>query len=52
MQIWVPDVRTSAFKTEAHKQSLVVARSRHAQEDQAFVDAVLDGRTGSERIIE
>jgi hypothetical protein len=52
IQIWVPDVQTSTFKTEAHKQSLAVARSRHAQEDQALIDAVLDGRTGSERFTE
>ena len=42
IQIWVPDVRTSAFKTEAHRQSAAVARSPHAQEDQAFIDAVSD----------
>jgi hypothetical protein len=42
IQIWVPDVRTSAFKTEAHRQSAEVARSPRAQEDQAFIDAVSD----------
>ena len=42
IQIWVPDVRTSAFKTETHRQSAAVARSPHAQEDQAFIDAVSD----------
>jgi hypothetical protein len=46
IQIWVPDVRISAFKIEAHKQSLAVARSRHAQDDQAFIDAVLDEERG------
>jgi len=40
VQIWVPDVRSPAFKTEAHRQSLAVARSSHAAEDQAFIDAV------------
>ena len=40
VQIWVPDVRAPAFKTQAHRQSLAVARSRHAAEDQAFIDAV------------
>jgi hypothetical protein len=40
IQIWVPDVRTSAFKAEAHKQSAAVARSAHAKEDQAFIDAM------------
>ena len=42
IQIWVPDVRTSAFKTEAHRQSAAVACSPHAQEDKAFIDAVSD----------
>lgn len=42
IQIWVPDVRSPAFAAEAHRQSLAVAKSRHAQEDQAFVDAISD----------
>lgn len=40
IQIWVPDLRSSAFVAEAHRQSLAVARSPHAQEDQDFIDAV------------
>jgi len=40
IQIWVPDVRSKAFAREAHRQSLAVARSPHAAEDQAFVDAI------------
>jgi hypothetical protein len=40
IQIWVPDVHSPAFKTAAHRQSLAVARSSHAAEDQAFIDAV------------
>ena len=40
IQIWVPDVRSPAFRTEAHRQSLAVARSARAGEDQAFIDAV------------
>jgi hypothetical protein len=40
VQIWVPDVRSRAFASEAHRQSLAVARSPHAAEDQAFVDAI------------
>jgi hypothetical protein len=45
IQIWVPDVRAPAFRSEAHRQSLAVAASPHAQEDQAFIGAVsiLDG---------
>ncbi|PYP21824.1 MAG: hypothetical protein DMD55_19940 [Gemmatimonadetes bacterium] len=35
-----PDVRSPAFAAEAHRQSLAVARSPHAREDQDFVDAI------------
>lgn len=42
IQIWVPDVRAPAFRSEAHRQSLAVATSDQAQEDQAFIDAVSD----------
>ena len=40
VQIWVPDVRSRAFARAAHMQSRAVAKSRHAKEDQAFVDAI------------
>lgn len=40
IQIWVPDTRSPTFATEAHRQSLAVARSPHHDEDQAFIDAV------------
>ena len=42
IQIWVPDTRTDAFRAEAHRQSLAVARSGHAHKDQAFIDVVSD----------
>ena len=42
IQIWVPDVRSRAFKSAAHRQSLAVATSAHARQDQAFIDAVAD----------
>jgi Protein of unknown function (DUF3018) len=42
IQIWVPDVRSPAFRSEAHRQSVAVAASTHAREDQAFIDAVTD----------
>jgi hypothetical protein len=42
IQIWVPDVRAPAFRSEAHRQSLAVAASAHAHDDQAFIDAVSD----------
>jgi len=40
IQIWVPDMRSPAFGEEARRQSLAVARSRHASEDQHFIDAI------------
>lgn len=40
IQIWVPDVRAPAFRKAAHLQSLAVASSRDARDDQAFIDAV------------
>lgn len=42
IQIWVPDVRSPAFRAEAHRQSLAIAASPHAFDDQAFIDAVSD----------
>ncbi|MBX3531917.1 MAG: antitoxin MazE family protein [Rhizobiaceae bacterium] len=40
LQIWVPETRTAAFREAAHRQSLAVARSSQAGEDQAFIDAI------------
>ncbi len=42
IQLWVPDVRSTSFKEEAHRQSLAVAISSQAEEDQRFIDAVSD----------
>lgn len=42
IQIWVPDMRAPSFRAEAHRQSLAVAASAQAREDQAFIDAVSD----------
>ena len=42
IQLWVPDTRSPDFAAEAHRQSLLAARSRHAEEDQAFVDSLSD----------
>jgi hypothetical protein len=42
IQIWVPDMRSPAFRSEALRQSAAIAGSPHAREDQAFVDAVTD----------
>ena len=40
VQIWVPDTRSKQFAAAAHRQSLAVARSKAAREDQAFIDAI------------
>jgi len=40
IQIWVPDMRSPSFAAEARRQSLAVARSPHAGEDQGFIDAI------------
>ena len=42
IQIWVPDVRAPSFRSQAHLQSLAVAKSAQTEEDQAFIDAVSD----------
>ena len=40
IQIWVPDVQSSSFVKEAHRQARAVARSAYAADDQAFIDAI------------
>lgn len=42
IQIWVPDVRSPAFREAAHRQSLAVADSRKEADDQAFIDTLSD----------
>ena len=42
IQIWVPDVRSAAFKREAHRQSLAVSKAGRAHDNQAFIDAASD----------
>ena len=42
IQIWVPDVRSPAFRLEAHRQSVAIAASGDAPQDQAFIDAVTE----------
>jgi hypothetical protein len=44
IQIWVPDVRAPSFKAQAHRQSLAVATSLQANEDQSLIDAVSELR--------
>ncbi len=40
IQIWVPDLRSPVFAAEARRQSLAVARSPYAKEDQDFIEAI------------
>jgi hypothetical protein len=40
IQIWVPDVRTRAFKRRAHREALAISKSVAERDDQAFIDAV------------
>lgn len=40
IQIWVPDVRSAAFAAAARRQSLAVANSAHAVDDQRFIDSL------------
>jgi hypothetical protein len=42
VEVWVPDRNAPAFREEAHRQSLAVAQSPQAEEDQAYVDAISD----------
>ena len=42
VQMWVVDTNSAWFHAEAHRQSLAVAKSAHAREDQDFVDAISD----------
>ena len=40
IQFWVPDVRSTEFIAEALRQSLAIARSEHAKDDQDFIDSI------------
>ena len=40
IQIWAPDMRAPSFRAQAHRQSMNVAASPHAFEDQTFIDAI------------
>lgn len=46
LQIWVPDTRAPDFADEARRQSRAVAASRHAEADQAFIDAISEFDAG------
>ena len=40
IQIWVPDVRSPEFVTEAHRQSALVAAADRGSDDMDFVEAI------------
>jgi hypothetical protein len=40
VRIWIPDFDEWTLRREAHRQSLAVATSTHAREDQDFIDAI------------
>ena len=40
IQIWIYDTSSRKFASEARRQSALAARSPHAEDDQAFVDAI------------
>ena len=42
IQMWVPDVRSKSFATQARKQSLAIAKSAQEQEDLAFIASLTD----------
>ncbi|HEY1722604.1 MAG TPA: antitoxin MazE family protein [Magnetospirillaceae bacterium] len=46
VQIWVPDTRSPKFAAEAKRQCRLIAESRFAAEDQAFIDAISEIKIG------
>jgi Protein of unknown function (DUF3018) len=46
IQIWAPGVRSPAFRSQAHRQSLAVATSPHTLDEQAFIDSISDWGDG------
>lgn len=40
VQIWVPDVRTTAFAAEAKRQSALVAKADAQHDDQEFIESI------------
>ena len=42
IQIWVPDVRSKSFATQARKQSLAISTSAQEQDDLAFIESIAD----------
>ena len=42
VEIWVPDVSSEEFATEAHRQSLLVASSPTASDEMNFLEGTAD----------
>jgi len=40
IQLWVPDVRSPAFREQARREALAIANSEHEPDDQAFLDSL------------
>lgn len=40
LQVWVPDVRTDRFASEAHRQASLVARADESTDDQHFIETI------------
>jgi hypothetical protein len=40
VQIWVPDVRTEAFASEARRQASLIAQADRRSGDQEFIESV------------
>ena len=40
IELWVPDVDAPAFRSEAHRQSALVAAADDAADDQSFIDSI------------
>ena len=42
LQVWVPDVRSAEFATEANREALALADADRHSDDMDFVEAISD----------
>jgi hypothetical protein len=42
LQVWVPDVRSAQFASEAHREALALAHADQHSDDMDFVEAISD----------
>ena len=42
LQVWVPDVRSAQFATEADREALALAHADQHSDDMDFVEAISD----------